>query len=190
MEDQEEEAEGKEEGVQTPSLRTIGIGLNWTRTARGRRRVHAVSAGSRLAGPKSKALAGRPGQRLQHNGRFLLVFFPTIFLEMTLLPRGPCRKVLLAGASSQRSVARMDGDVIIGALFSVHHQPPAGVPERKCGKLGSSTASKGWRPCSTLWIRSTDPVLLPNITLGSEIRKFLLALLRGSGPTLSSSGTL
>ena len=55
---------------------------------------------------------------------------------MTLLPRGPGRKVLLAGASSQRSVARMDGDVIIGALFSVHHQPPAEkVPERKCGEI-------------------------------------------------------
>ncbi|KAJ1058719.1 hypothetical protein K5549_008839 [Capra hircus] len=104
--------------------------------------------------------------------RFLLVFFPTIFLEMTLLPRGPCRKVLLAGASSQRSVARMDGDVIIGALFSVHHQPPAEkVPERKCGEIREQYGIQRVEAMfHTLDKINADPVLLPNITLGSEIR--------------------
>lgn len=82
------------------------------------------------------------GTRLAADGvfstmvRFLLVFFPTIFLEMTLLPRGPCRKCCAGGSLiSQRSVARMDGDVIIGALFSVHHQPPPRRLERKCGEI-------------------------------------------------------
>uniref|UniRef100_A0A452SR63 Receptor ligand binding region domain-containing protein n=1 Tax=Ursus americanus TaxID=9643 RepID=A0A452SR63_URSAM len=104
--------------------------------------------------------------------RLLLVFFPAIFLEMSLLPRGPGRKVLLAGASSQRSVARMDGDVIIGALFSVHHQPPAEkVPERKCGEIREQYGIQRVEAMfHTLDKINADPVLLPNITLGSEIR--------------------
>uniref|UniRef100_A0A8D2GHM9 Receptor ligand binding region domain-containing protein n=1 Tax=Theropithecus gelada TaxID=9565 RepID=A0A8D2GHM9_THEGE len=102
----------------------------------------------------------------------LLVFFPAIFLEVSLLPRSPGRKVLLAGASSQRSVARMDGDVIIGALFSVHHQPPAEkVPERKCGEIREQYGIQRVEAMfHTLDKINADPVLLPNITLGSEIR--------------------
>ncbi|XP_036890683.1 metabotropic glutamate receptor 1-like [Sturnira hondurensis] len=104
--------------------------------------------------------------------RLLLVFFPAIFLEMSLLPRSPGRKVLRAGASSQRSVARMDGDVIIGALFSVHHQPPAEkVPERKCGEIREQYGIQRVEAMfHTLDKINADPVLLPNITLGSEIR--------------------
>nr|3KS9_A Chain A, Metabotropic glutamate receptor 1 [Homo sapiens]3KS9_B Chain B, Metabotropic glutamate receptor 1 [Homo sapiens] len=79
---------------------------------------------------------------------------------------------LLAGASSQRSVARMDGDVIIGALFSVHHQPPAEkVPERKCGEIREQYGIQRVEAMfHTLDKINADPVLLPNITLGSEIR--------------------
>ncbi|GAB1294908.1 Metabotropic glutamate receptor 1 [Apodemus speciosus] len=104
--------------------------------------------------------------------RLLLIFFPLIFLEMSILPRMPDRKVLLAGASSQRSVARMDGDVIIGALFSVHHQPPAEkVPERKCGEIREQYGIQRVEAMfHTLDKINADPVLLPNITLGSEIR--------------------
>lgn len=104
--------------------------------------------------------------------RLLLVFFPAIFWEMSLLPRSPGRKVLLAAASSQRSVARMDGDVIIGALFSVHHQPPAEkVPERKCGEIREQYGIQRVEAMfHTLDKINADPVLLPNITLGSEIR--------------------
>ncbi|EDL03523.1 glutamate receptor, metabotropic 1 [Mus musculus] len=104
--------------------------------------------------------------------RLLLIFFPMIFLEMSILPRMPDRKVLLAGASSQRSVARMDGDVIIGALFSVHHQPPAEkVPERKCGEIREQYGIQRVEAMfHTLDKINADPVLLPNITLGSEIR--------------------
>lgn len=104
--------------------------------------------------------------------RLLLVFFPMIYLEMSILPRIPDRKVLLVGASSQRSVARMDGDVIIGALFSVHHQPPAEkVPERKCGEIREQYGIQRVEAMfHTLDKINADPVLLPNITLGSEIR--------------------
>ncbi|XP_034966553.2 metabotropic glutamate receptor 1 isoform X1 [Zootoca vivipara] len=102
----------------------------------------------------------------------LLVFFPAIFLEMDFLPKNAGRKVLISGASAQRSVARMDGDVIIGALFSVHHQPPAEkVPERKCGEIREQYGIQRVEAMfHTLDIINSDPVLLPNITLGSEIR--------------------
>ncbi|NXL94437.1 GRM1 protein, partial [Alectura lathami] len=78
----------------------------------------------------------------------------------------------LAAASAQRSVARTDGDVIIGALFSVHHQPPAEkVPERKCGEIREQYGIQRVEAMfHTLDKINADPVLLPNITLGSEIR--------------------
>lgn len=102
----------------------------------------------------------------------LLVFFPALLLEIDILPRNAGRKVLLSAASSQRSVARMDGDVIIGALFSVHHQPPAEkVPERKCGEIREQYGIQRVEAMfHTLDKINADPVLLPNITLGSEIR--------------------
>ncbi|TNN52528.1 Metabotropic glutamate receptor 5 [Liparis tanakae] len=38
--------------------------------------------------------------------------------------------------SERRVVTHVPGDIIIGALFSVHHQPPADkVHERKCGAV-------------------------------------------------------
>lgn len=66
----------------------------------------------------------------------------------------------------------MDGDVIIGALFSVHHQPPAEkVPERKCGEIREQYGIQRVEAMfHTLDKINADPVLLPNITLGSEIR--------------------
>lgn len=102
----------------------------------------------------------------------LLVFFPALLLEMDVLPRSAGRRVLLSAASSQRSVARTDGDVIIGALFSVHHQPPAEkVPERKCGEIREQYGIQRVEAMfHTLDKINADPVLLPNITLGSEIR--------------------
>lgn len=172
VEDQEEEAEGKEAVVQAAKALDERC---WRAGPRGERQacgVSTVHAQTRLAGPAWERGQPAVDRVLITMVRLLVVFFPAIFLEMTLLPRSPSRKVLLAGASSQRSVARMDGDVIIGALFSVHHQPPAEkVPERKCGEIREQYGIQRVEAMfHTLDKINADPVLLPNITLGSEIR--------------------
>ncbi|XP_031437868.2 metabotropic glutamate receptor 1 isoform X2 [Clupea harengus] len=71
-----------------------------------------------------------------------------------------------------RSVARMDGDVIIGALFSVHHQPSAdAVAERQCGEVREQYGIQRVEAMFHALDRiNADPALLPNITLGCEIR--------------------
>ncbi|XP_074471822.1 metabotropic glutamate receptor 1 isoform X2 [Sebastes fasciatus] len=71
-----------------------------------------------------------------------------------------------------RSVARMDGDVIIGALFSVHHQPSAErVADRKCGDVREQYGIQRVEAMfHTLDRINADPDLLPNISLGCEIR--------------------
>ncbi|XP_024146865.1 metabotropic glutamate receptor 1 isoform X2 [Oryzias melastigma] len=74
--------------------------------------------------------------------------------------------------AASRSVARMDGDVIIGALFSVHHQPSAEkVAERKCGDVREQYGIQRVEAMfHTLDRINADPNLLPNISLGCEIR--------------------
>ncbi|KAG7460852.1 hypothetical protein MATL_G00203320 [Megalops atlanticus] len=74
--------------------------------------------------------------------------------------------------SVSRSVARMDGDIIIGALFSVHHQPSAEkVAERKCGEVREQYGIQRVEAMfHTLDRINADPNLLPNISLGCEIR--------------------
>ncbi|XP_033847009.1 metabotropic glutamate receptor 1 isoform X1 [Periophthalmus magnuspinnatus] len=74
--------------------------------------------------------------------------------------------------AASRSVARMDGDVIIGALFSVHHQPSAEkVAERKCGDVREQYGIQRVEAMfHTLDRINADPYLLPNISLGCEIR--------------------
>ncbi|XP_069091252.1 metabotropic glutamate receptor 1 [Pleurodeles waltl] len=102
----------------------------------------------------------------------LLVTVPVILIKEEILPRQMGRRVLVSVGSSPRSVARMDGDVIIGALFSVHHQPTAEkVPERKCGEVreqyGIQRVEAMFHTLDTI---NADPSLLPNISLGTEIR--------------------
>ena len=70
-------------------------------------------------------------------GLIALLCVPTLFFHIPVLSHSSSiseRSAVPRAVS--RAVARMDGEVIIGALFSVHHQPSAEkVAERKCGDV-------------------------------------------------------
>ncbi|KAM3601915.1 uncharacterized protein V6R79_021119 [Siganus canaliculatus] len=74
--------------------------------------------------------------------------------------------------NERRVLAHIPGDIIIGALFSVHHQPPADkVHERKCGAVREQYGIQRVEAMMhTLDRINADPNILPNITLGCEIR--------------------
>ncbi|KAG6931743.1 glutamate metabotropic receptor 5 [Chelydra serpentina] len=77
-----------------------------------------------------------------------------------------------AQSNERRVVAHMPGDIIIGALFSVHHQPTVDkVHERKCGEVREQYGIQRVEAMlHTLDRINLDQTLLPNITLGCEIR--------------------
>ncbi|XP_028253005.1 metabotropic glutamate receptor 1 isoform X2 [Parambassis ranga] len=107
-------------------------------------------------------------------GLFALLCLPACFFHVLVLSHSSSsiyeRSVVPRAVS--RSVARMDGDVIIGALFSVHHQPSAEkVAERKCGDVREQYGIQRVEAMfHTLDRINADPNLLPNISLGCEIR--------------------
>lgn len=106
-------------------------------------------------------------------GLFALLCVPTFFFRVLVLSHSSSiyeRSVVPRAVS--RSVARMDGDVIIGALFSVHHQPSAEkVAERKCGDVREQYGIQRVEAMfHTLDRINADQNLLPNISLGCEIR--------------------
>ncbi|KAK3530835.1 hypothetical protein QTP70_002867 [Hemibagrus guttatus] len=74
--------------------------------------------------------------------------------------------------NERRVVAYIPGDLIIGALFSVHHQPAADrAHERKCGAVREQYGIQRVEAMMlTLDRINTDPDILPNVTLGCEIR--------------------
>ncbi|XP_060907997.1 metabotropic glutamate receptor 1 isoform X2 [Labrus mixtus] len=106
-------------------------------------------------------------------GLFALLCLPTLLFRALVLSHSSAiyERAAVPRAVS-RSVARMDGDVIIGALFSVHHQPSAEkVAERKCGDVREQYGIQRVEAMfHTLDRINADPNLLPNISLGCEIR--------------------
>ncbi|XP_062983251.1 metabotropic glutamate receptor 5 isoform X2 [Elgaria multicarinata webbii] len=98
-----------------------------------------------------------------------------LLLVILLLKEDVCGNFgLLVSAQSneRRVVAHMPGDIIIGALFSVHHQPTVDkVHERKCGEVREQYGIQRVEAMlHTLDRINQNQMLLPNITLGCEIR--------------------
>uniref|UniRef100_A0A671VUN5 Metabotropic glutamate receptor 1 n=1 Tax=Sparus aurata TaxID=8175 RepID=A0A671VUN5_SPAAU len=85
---------------------------------------------------------------------------------------GPEGVGVSAQNNERRVLAHLPGDIIIGALFSVHHQPPADkVHERKCGAVREQYGIQRVEAMMhTLDRINADPNILPNISLGCEIR--------------------
>ena len=65
--------------------------------------------------------------------------------------------VVAAQATERRVLAHIPGDIIMGALFSVHHQPPADKVARLCVCLGVRV----WvcvRVCSEWNLLGSNPI--------------------------------
>ncbi|XP_064414010.1 metabotropic glutamate receptor 5b isoform X2 [Latimeria chalumnae] len=98
-----------------------------------------------------------------------------VFLVILLLEENLSRNfgiLVSAQTIERRVVAHMPGDIIIGALFSVHHQPHVDkVHERKCGEVREQYGIQRVEAMlHTLDRINRNPLLLPNVTLGCEIR--------------------
>ncbi|XP_074837533.1 metabotropic glutamate receptor 5 isoform X2 [Carettochelys insculpta] len=100
----------------------------------------------------------------------LLLFLAILLMKGDV--RGNFGILVSAQSSERRVVAHVPGDIIIGALFSVHHQPTVDkVHERKCGEVREQYGIQRVEAMlHTLDRINLDPTLLPNITLGCEIR--------------------
>uniref|UniRef100_A0A8C5E2Z6 Metabotropic glutamate receptor 5 n=1 Tax=Gouania willdenowi TaxID=441366 RepID=A0A8C5E2Z6_GOUWI len=99
------------------------------------------------------------------------LFLLVLLFEALVLSKAKYERSVVP-TSASRLVARMDGDIIIGALFSVHHQPSAEkVADRKCGEIREQYGIQRVEAMfHTLDRINSNPDLLPNISLGCEIR--------------------
>ncbi|XP_054610759.1 metabotropic glutamate receptor 5-like [Dunckerocampus dactyliophorus] len=106
-------------------------------------------------------------------GLYVQLLAMSLLLGVELSRLGHSDQVGVSAQNNERRVlAHIPGDIIIGALFSVHHQPPADkVHERKCGAVREQYGIQRVEAMMhTLDRINADASILPNITLGCEIR--------------------
>lgn len=94
-----------------------------------------------------------------------------IFLDKSLLVESKILDVLLPRVTVRRT-ARSDGDIILGALFPVHRAPnDTTTYTRTCGKIWEQYGIHRIEMfLLTLERINNDQSILPNITLGYDIR--------------------
>ncbi|XP_019715114.1 glutamate receptor, metabotropic 5a [Hippocampus comes] len=115
----------------------------------------------------------RNGRVVWRMGVYARLLAASVLLGAELSRLGSRDRVGVGAQNNERRVlARIPGDIIIGALFSVHHQPPADkVHERKCGAVREQYGIQRVEAMMhTLDRINADPNILPNISLGCEIR--------------------
>ena len=100
---------------------------------------------------------------------FEVLFYCTMTLTVLISQIENKVNVLRVGSSK---VATIPGDLVIGALFPVHHTPgPKQAQTRTCGDVreqyGIHRVEAAFQTIDTI---NRDDTILPNITLGIEIR--------------------
>jgi hypothetical protein len=104
--------------------------------------------------------------------------FPITLIYLSLLQSGSevhCEAGVLPQHEheQERISALLKGDCIIGALFSVHHQPKQKRAGNtlKCGRVREMYGIQRIEVTfQTIDRINNDPTILPNVTLGVEIR--------------------
>ncbi|KAJ8026655.1 Metabotropic glutamate receptor 1 [Holothuria leucospilota] len=96
-----------------------------------------------------------------------------LLLLMAVSFQGIYRGVFGVSATPVREVARIEGDLIIGALFSVHDKPPDDdkASRRQCGAIREQYGIQRVEVMlKTIRQINKDPNILPGVNLGCEIR--------------------
>ena len=99
-------------------------------------------------------------------------FWLTCALLLLVVPSDAADNVLPPNQNQKRRIARVEGDIVLGALFPVHRQPPLKIAyTRHCGEIWEQYGMHRIE----IFLRTLDEInakkeLLPNITLGADIR--------------------
>ena len=113
---------------------------------------------------------GRPPPARQHRGYSLHTWMGGLLCLVIILTFTPMEVV--GYGANKGHVIRVDGDLILGALFPVHRQPSQKTAfTRKCGEIWEQYGMHRIEVfLKTLDEINANPYILPNVTLGCDIR--------------------
>ena len=101
----------------------------------------------------------------------LLLWMITVFASITVTNVSSAKT---AGAVRHgvKRFARMDGDIILGALFPIHREPKVSSSyTRQCGPIWEQYGMHRFEVfLRTVDQINRDPTILPNVTLGYDVR--------------------